>query len=910
MRAVRSRLGTTLAGAFLFLSLPLAAALHAQETGTIQGTVLDSDGQPILGATVIVQGTNLGTLTRSGGTYRIERVPAGEQAVRAQSLGFRAVTRTVTVPAGASVTLDFTLQIDPLGMDEIVVTGTAQRDVRKLETSFAITTVNAREIEQKDPLSTAGLMQAIPGFHVESSGGQVGNNVFARGLPADGSFRFVALHEDGLPVFESPELPFMNADAFHRLDATTRTMEAVRGSTGSIFASNAPGGLINFVSHTGGEELAGLAKITVGDYGLFRTDFNYGGPLADSDDWRFNVGGFYRFDNGVRDPGFPANRGGQVKANVTRLLDNGYVRVRAKIMDDRSIFYLPVPLQNPGDPRGVPGFDPNFGTMTSADMARVRIPTPDDGVMEHNLRDGVRVTLRQIGGEASFDLGSGFSIRDNFRFTTGKVDFSAIFSVFAPVDAIAFAQQKMIELGGTGFEYNFATNPGAPLNPATLNGNGLVTESGWWRVQVPYDQFVNDLRFTHESRGEIENTVTAGFYFANYSTDEFWNFNNVLHEVRDQPRLIDLTVTGTPTGPVDVTRNGFTRFGDFFRNAANNAFVFAGYLSDTWRATDRLTFDVGVRFEHHDLDGNTEVLETFDLGDPTTLADDSFVWGSGQFVPYQKDYNEVAFSGGVNVDITSDRLAAFGRGTTGYRIPDFDQFNGQTSGDPIVAPPVQDVTMIEGGLKYSSPQVGAFVTLFYSKITDQPFTDEVIDPNTGQTVRQSALSDAETFGVEIEAIAEPGHGFRFDLNATLQNPELSNVRFEEGAPPGIDPSVFDGNQVRRIPEVIVQFTPSYSVPIRGPQEAELFGIWYFVSERFEDFSNRGALPEYSRFDLGARVGLSERVSVQANVHNISNTIGLTEGNPRAGQVVGDLPDLFLARPILGRSGRVALTYRF
>ena len=58
------------------------------------------------------------------------------------------------------------------------------------------------------------------------------------------------------------------------------------------------------------------------------------------DDWRFNAGGFYRYDHGVRDPGFPGIRGGQLKANVTRLLDNGYVRFSVKYIDDRNQFIL------------------------------------------------------------------------------------------------------------------------------------------------------------------------------------------------------------------------------------------------------------------------------------------------------------------------------------------------------------------------------------------------------------------------------------------------------------------------------------------------------------------------------------------------------------------------------------------
>ena len=86
--------------------------------------------------------------------------------------------------------------------------------------------------------------------------------------------------------------------------------------------------------------------------GLARYDLNVNGPLGD--DWRFNVGGFYRYDHGVRDPGFPGIRGGQFKGNITRLLDNGYVRFSAKVIDDRNQFILDLPFANPGDPQFVP----------------------------------------------------------------------------------------------------------------------------------------------------------------------------------------------------------------------------------------------------------------------------------------------------------------------------------------------------------------------------------------------------------------------------------------------------------------------------------------------------------------------------------------------------------------------------
>ena len=917
--------------------LVCSGSLAAQETGTINGTVRTADGATLSGATVTVEGTNLGALTRADGSYTVEGVPAGTHTVRARYLGYRSGSRTVSVSAGGSATADFTLELDPLSMEELVVTGTAT-GTQKLEASYAVTTVNTEQISQRAPQSTADMVEAIPGFHVEGSGGVGGNNVFARGIPQPGSFRFISVQEDGLPVFQAPELAFLNVDQLYRVDETVRTMEAVRGGTASIFASNAPGGLINFVSKTGGEELAGVAKFTVGDYNHLRADFNYGGPLLDADDWRFNVGGFYRFNTGVRDPGFPANRGGQIKGNVTKLLDNGYVRIRGKYLNDRNIFYLPIPVQggncaplseqpDPATPcevrneelDQVAGFDPNWGTMTTIDAGRVQVPVPGGGTLEHNLRDGVKAELRQVGGDIQLDLGQGWSVRNNFRMMSGSVDFNAMFSLSNPTTAQAFAQAQMDALGGTGFAYSVANTGAAVSDPAALPvgvdaANGLVVESGWWNVHRPFNMFANELRLT-KAFEEVDNTLTGAFYFTDFSSDEVWNFNNVLIDVQggngDHARLLDLAVTGTDDGVVQVTDDGFTRYGDFYRNAANNGHAFVGWLQDEWSPHERVTINAGLRFESRTLDGNTEVLGEFDLGGPT-LADDQVTWGTGQFKPYRENYDELAVSGGVNVDVVPDRVAVFARATDGYRTPDFDQFAEQTgAGSPIARPATEEVQQYEAGLKYSSSTVGAFVTGFWSKLDNTPFSDEVVDEESGDLVPLNLLADSETFGLEAEVVAEPIPGARLDVTATLQNPEISNLRFDGPSVGGVtdeELAQLDGNQVTRIPKVIVSATPSYRAELPGDRSFSIFGTWRYLGDRFNDFANRNLLPDYSRFDAGFDLGITPRVTVQTRVENITNSIGLTEGNPRVGQLLGAPASLRMARPILGRSVRVSLVY--
>ncbi|MDT8436009.1 MAG: TonB-dependent receptor [Gemmatimonadota bacterium] len=887
----------------------------AQETGTVSGRVTSSDGQALVGTAVTIGGTRLGTLAGDGGAYVLTNVPAGDVTVRASMIGYAPASVTVSVPAGGTATADFVLMVDALNLETLVVTGTGT-ETRKVEATYSITNLTADEIEAKAPQNTAELLEVVPGFYVESSGGEGGNNVWARGIPQDGGFRYVAFYEDGLPVFESPELAFTNIDLLFRTDLTTRTMEAVRGGSASIFASNAPGGLINFMSQTGGDELVGKFRLTGGDYNLFRADVNYGGPLGE--DWRFNVGGFYRFDRGVRSPGFPANRGGQIKANLTRLLDNGYLRFSVKHMNEKNIFYLPVPLQNPEDPTDIPGFDANFGTMTSNDAARIKIPTPKPqpgggatgvgDVLDLNLKDGMHPVYTAVGAEGFFDLGDGWTLKDAFRYTDVDVQFNAIFSVNSPVDAATFGQQKADELGGDSFRYSF-TNSGATFNPANANGNGLVVNSGWWAVTKPMSNFVNNFQISKNWAGEIDNSVTFGFYFSEYQADEFWLFNNILQEVRDAPRLLELDILDDGGNTVtSVTQNGFTRYGDLYVNHSGNANVYALYAQDTWKPIEKLTIDAGGRWEYMEVNGSVENSATFDLGDPNTVADDDMGFGTGTFRPYDFDFDDFAWSVGIGY-MFSDQFGLFGRYTDGFRMPDFEQwiFSRDAAGN-ISEGDVEDVKQAEIGVKYGSPMLGIFATGFYSELSDVFFSDEVVVD--GDLVTAARFADTETIGLETEIVFVPIPGFEASWRGTIQQPEYTGLRLDESFPFELPPDLnFDGNQIRRIPEIISQVRLSYQLP-EEYWNFRLWGTWNYIDERFVDDANNVVLPDYNVIGGGLAFDVTPQVGVQLVAHNIFNAIGLTEGNPREGQVVGSQQDIFMARPILGRNAQLAVTYNF
>ena len=167
------------------------------------------------------------------------------------------------------------------------------------------------------------MLRYVPGFtRVESSGGEVNENISMRGILG---VEYVMFMEDGMPVFPTMHTFFMNADNLFRIDENIDRMEVVRGGASALFGSNTPGAIINFINKTGGDQFAGTMRATGATEGA-RPLRPQRQRAARATTGGSTSGGFYRYDHGVRDPGFPGIRGGQLKASITRHLSNGYIR--------------------------------------------------------------------------------------------------------------------------------------------------------------------------------------------------------------------------------------------------------------------------------------------------------------------------------------------------------------------------------------------------------------------------------------------------------------------------------------------------------------------------------------------------------------------------------------------------------
>ncbi|REJ77853.1 MAG: hypothetical protein DWQ47_15940 [Acidobacteria bacterium] len=181
--------------------LVLAFGVLAQNTGTIEGRVVDVTGAVIVGASVTVEadGFQKNTVTNESGTFEIERVPAGTYAVRIQSPGFAEFTRTnVTVTAGRPASVEAALEVEAVETEVSVTENTNEIDVSPDANAGAIV-LNEEDIQAlpDDEEDLEQALQALAGPGAGPNGGGIYVDGFSGGsLPPRDTIREIRINSN------------------------------------------------------------------------------------------------------------------------------------------------------------------------------------------------------------------------------------------------------------------------------------------------------------------------------------------------------------------------------------------------------------------------------------------------------------------------------------------------------------------------------------------------------------------------------------------------------------------------------------------------------------------------------------------------------------------------------------------
>lgn len=115
-----------------------------EETGSIQGTVRDKSGEPLIGANVIIKENKFGSATNRYGRYSIHKLKPGKYTIEASYIGYKKETKEVIVKKGEIITVDFYLESTAFYIGAIEVVGTTELIPKDANTK---TIISGAEVE-------------------------------------------------------------------------------------------------------------------------------------------------------------------------------------------------------------------------------------------------------------------------------------------------------------------------------------------------------------------------------------------------------------------------------------------------------------------------------------------------------------------------------------------------------------------------------------------------------------------------------------------------------------------------------------------------------------------------------------------------------------------------------------------
>jgi outer membrane receptor for ferrienterochelin and colicins len=202
---------------------------------------VQSNGDHISFATILVQGTNITTATDATGHYKIINLDEGDYTIIAQTFGYKRSEQKVTVVEGKTVELNFELEEDLIGLEEVVVS--SDRDaVDRKSSNIIVNSLNKEVFNVTNSISLVEGLDFTPGLRTENNCQNCGfTQVRMNGL--DGPYSQILINSR--PIFSG-------LAGVYGLELFPTNMiekvEVVRGGGSAMFGGNAIAGTINIIT--------------------------------------------------------------------------------------------------------------------------------------------------------------------------------------------------------------------------------------------------------------------------------------------------------------------------------------------------------------------------------------------------------------------------------------------------------------------------------------------------------------------------------------------------------------------------------------------------------------------------------------------------------------------------------------
>ncbi|WP_068073105.1 TonB-dependent receptor [Novosphingobium lentum] len=837
-------------------------------------------------------------------------------AMAAACLAVPAMAQDKPADATAADSAATTASENPL--DQIVVTA-APGDRTKLRSSISVTGLSQDTIQNFTPHSEAEVLRLIPGIQTSGTAGPGGNaNIGVRGIPVStGGSEYVQLQEDGLPTVLFGDIQFGNNDYWIRFDNNVERVEAVRGGSASTFASQGPGAVINYISKTGTTEGGEVALSSGINYREQRLDFDYGGHLSDT--IRFHVGGFVKDGSGPDHIPFNAERGYQIKANVTKELpDNrGYLRLNFKRLDDREPTNTSQPSLGTQNGNTITGFS-NLGNLDPRKYSSANIYNQNFQILNANggfetvPNEGIHPKATAVGGEFHYEFGDHFSVTDSARYTTQEGAFANHFTSEG-ITASAIGQTIPNAFGTASdpaavgvrtigsFVYAAGPNQGKVYTSPYFSNSALVYVRMRDTGSV-VNNFVADAKFGDASGVKVD--LKAGVFYMRQNISMDWRINNYTQALEANSQNAPLDIFSGPNGTgTQLAANGLTGYNNQWGGCCGGRQYDLTYTDTAPFANldaqfGGFDFDASIRYDSVKAAGVTyaptaagTATVTDALGTATipTLQTSTTV---NERLNYTKHY--VSWSLGALYAVDND-TSVFVRASKGGRFnADRLTYSGNFNADGSLnqhgdAVSLNFLTQQEVGLKRRGRLGGASynveLTYFRSQLMENNYDFTLLSRNPPQNPNIS--NRYHSSGVEFTYNVNYG-GFHLNGFATYTNPKLLNL--------GTTP----------------QSTPKFAYLVSPSYDAGFAAIGVSVNGQSSIWTDNA-----NTVKLGSSVFVNGFVSVRPypgvelglNVNNLFNRIGYP-GGANVQQRLSPTSVILDSSAVYGRTLQGSVRYRF
>jgi TonB-linked SusC/RagA family outer membrane protein len=257
----------------VLLGIGLLPAVAQAQTGVVRGRVVDArNGAPLTAVVVHIPDLSLGTLSDDEGRYSLTGVAPGPHEIRAELIGHATRRQAIDVAPGATLTIDFSLETSAIGLDEIVVTGTAGAQQRR-SLGNTVGRIDAAQLQQTAPsLSVEDLLSGgEAGMNVSFGGqGRIGGgaNIRIRGASSIALGSQPLLYVDGVRV--NNEYAAMGPGTTQNSPPSRwddlnpdeiQSVEVIKGpAAATLYGTEASNGVINIITKRG---QAGTPRFTI-----------------------------------------------------------------------------------------------------------------------------------------------------------------------------------------------------------------------------------------------------------------------------------------------------------------------------------------------------------------------------------------------------------------------------------------------------------------------------------------------------------------------------------------------------------------------------------------------------------------------------------------------------------------------